>query len=734
MLVALDRVTDELVSTRVRQQRTGLKFGRQRRQPLGVDVADPRDVAFSPDGDLLYVLDGAGQLILVYAVGVGGSVNTLSGGGQVIDLADVGVAEPTGIAVYPETGDLYVSDAADGTIKQLSVEGELLGTFTTDEAPLNNPAALTIAPTGDPTDDPAEQSLFVVSDTAWTDESTQLVELSLSFSAMTTAAASVQTDPTTVVDVTATSEFSPPSPDPSGVAYLPATDRLQISDGEVNEIATLFTGDNLFETTRAGVLTNTLSTLAFSDEPTGVAYNPANHHLFYSDDTGTRSVHELDPGADGQPHTVDDVVTLIPTESFGSTDPEGVTFDTQRGHLIVVDGVAAEVYDIDPGPNGVFDGAAPAGDDIVSHFDTSALSLPDPEGIAFNPDKGNLYVLSSQADIVGETTTDGILLRYLDVTSAPLVNPAGLAYAPASTGGGNNLHLVDRGVDNNADPDENDGQFIEYSFNLNSPPAVDGGPDLETTVGAPVALDTTVSDDGLPDPPGAVTTTWSKQSGPGTVTFGDTSAVDTSADFSESGAYVLRLTADDGQSVASDDIAVSVVGAGGEVTIQRRVAARSDDAEEDADGSISLNSSDLELVFDAGGNQTVGMRFTEIDVPAGATILDASVQFQADETNTDATALTIHGEAADNPSAFTTASSGISSRPTTAVSTSWTPPPWDTIGAAGADQRTPDISAVIQEIVDRPGWASGNALALIVTGTGERVAESYNGDVAAARC
>jgi hypothetical protein len=37
---------------------------------------------------------------------------------------------------------------------------------------------------------------------------------------------------------------------------------------------------------------------------------------------------------------------------------------------------------------------------------------------------------------------------------------------------------------------------------------------------------------------------------------------------------------------------------------------------------------------------------------------------------------------------------------------------------------------VIQEIVNRSGWASGNALALIVTGTGERVAESYDGSAA----
>jgi hypothetical protein len=65
-----------------------------------------------------------------------------------------------------------------------------------------------------------------------------------------------------------------------------------------------------------------------------------------------------------------------------------------------------------------------------------------------------------------------------------------------------------------------------------------------------------VTDDGLPDPPGVVTTTWSMVSGPGVVTFTNASALDTTADFSEQGAYVLRLTADDGQLTASDDIAI----------------------------------------------------------------------------------------------------------------------------------------------------------------------------------
>ncbi len=54
------------------------------------------------------------------------------------------------------------------------------------------------------------------------------------------------------------------------------------------------------------------------------------------------------------------------------------------------------------------------------------------------------------------------------------------------------------------------------------------------------------------------------------------------------------------------------------------------------------------------------------------------------------------------------------------------------MGEAGPDQQTPDIASVIQEIVDRGGWNSGNSLVIIITGTGTRTAEAYDGDQAGA--
>jgi K319L-like, PKD domain/Carbohydrate binding domain len=95
----------------------------------------------------------------------------------------------------------------------------------------------------------------------------------------------------------------------------------------------------------------------------------------------------------------------------------------------------------------------------------------------------------------------------------------------------------------------------------NQPPVVDAGPDQTVTLPNPANLSGTATDDGLPNPPRTLTTTWSELSGPGTVTFGDPSALSTTASFSDPGTYVLRLTADDSELQSSDDLTVTVVSA-----------------------------------------------------------------------------------------------------------------------------------------------------------------------------
>lgn len=166
-----------------------------------------------------------------------------------------------------------------------------------------------------------------------------------------------------------------------------------------------------------------------------------------------------------------------------------------------------------------------------------------------------------------------------------------------------------------------------------------------------------------------------------------------------------------------------------------KVNAGSDDAEESvATGGVSLSSGDLEMTLDDAptGVQRVGMRFTPLAIPKNAQIRKAWIQFKTDEVWSNTTTLLVRAQAADNVTTFTTAAGNISSRPLGTRSATWVPPLWSTIDEAGSNQQTPSLVRVVSEVVNRPGWTSGNAMAIIVTGTGRRVAKAFESDAAGA--
>jgi len=167
------------------------------------------------------------------------------------------------------------------------------------------------------------------------------------------------------------------------------------------------------------------------------------------------------------------------------------------------------------------------------------------------------------------------------------------------------------------------------------------------------------------------------------------------------------------------------------IVITSQVVSSADDAEETiSGGSMDLTSSDLELGADGGTTQLVGMRFTNISIPRGATILNAYVEFEVDETGSDPTSVLIQAQASDNALAFTSSTGNISSRTRTTEQVAWNNiPAWTVVNAKS---QTPNISSVIQEIVYRSAWASGNSMVIIISGIGRRTAEAYDGEIPAA--
>lgn len=252
-----------------------------------------------------------------------------------------------------------------------------------------------------------------------------------------------------------------------------------------------------------------------------------------------------------------------------------------------------------------------------------------------------------------------------------------------------------------------------------------------TSVAAPggsTTLSATVTDDGLPTPPAATTWTWSQTSGPA-ATIANPAALSTTAVLPVAGTYVFAGTADDGTLTTTNSVTVTVTDPTLRVT-NKRISSGSNDVEQSASGSLYTSSTDLELTVDT-TTQTVGLRFVGMAIPRGATIHRAWLQFTADETGASASALSIAIQASGNASAFS-GKSGVSNRPVAGTPVAWNPPPWRTVGAATTDQRTPNLGPLIQRVVNRTDWVSGNAMVLIITGTGTRTAESYEGKRTAA--
>lgn len=146
-----------------------------------------------------------------------------------------------------------------------------------------------------------------------------------------------------------------------------------------------------------------------------------------------------------------------------------------------------------------------------------------------------------------------------------------------------------------------------------------------------------------------------------------------------------------------------------------------DDAQERPNGHVDTRGRALDL-GQSRGPQVVGLRFVGVDVPAGATIVRAHVQFGAAAVSSGGADLAVQAEAIDDAPAFTTTRRDLSSRSLTAARVTWAPDTWNEAGRTGAAERTPDLAPVLQEVVDTAGWTRGNAVALLVTGSGLREA------------
>jgi len=190
-----------------------------------------------------------------------------------------------------------------------------------------------------------------------------------------------------VVQTIDTTKWPNPSPDPAGLAWVPGatpgTGTLLMSDSEIDETP-FFRPDNLFVLNTSGRFDHSVSLRSFTSEPTGLAYDPLDGHLFISDDVA-RKVFEVDPS---NPSTL---ISSFSTLSFGANDTEDIGFDPVTGHLLVIEGEQGTQH-----PRTIFEVTTTG--TVVGTVQLPA-AIGDPEAIAYDSTR-NVYYMG------GETSAD----------------------------------------------------------------------------------------------------------------------------------------------------------------------------------------------------------------------------------------------------------------------------------------------------------------------------------------
>ena len=142
-----------------------------------------------------------------------------------------------------------------------------------------------------------------------------------------------------------------------------------------------------------------------------------------------------------------------------------------------------------------------------------------------------------------------------------------------------------------------------------------------------------------------------------------------------------------------------------------------DDAEEGVNGQVDLANEDLDLGQLSGFESAtaIGVRFDGVHIPVGEKIRRAFLQFtsEGNRTKSKPTKLMIRAELAGDADSFKKEEKNISARKLTETSVIWSPQSWHPKDGRGERQQTPDLSILIQEVIEQDDWKQGNAIVLV---------------------
>jgi peptidoglycan/xylan/chitin deacetylase (PgdA/CDA1 family) len=143
--------------------------------------------------------------------------------------------------------------------------------------------------------------------------------------------------------------------------------------------------------------------------------------------------------------------------------------------------------------------------------------------------------------------------------------------------------------------------------------------------------------------------------------------------------------------------------------LQVTIQLSSDDAYE-AGGQVNTSAPITVAGLEGTTIYRAGYRFASVGLPKSARVTSARLKLAYNWASVAEVNTLLYGEAEDSSATFSATASNISGRTRTTSSVLWNAMPITTWGAVLA---SPDITAIVQEIVARPQWLSGNPITIL---------------------
>lgn len=232
--------------------------------------------------------------------------------------------------------------------------------------------------------------------------------------------------------------------DPSAIAYIPSLNLLYIGDSEHNE-SPFNSANNMFAVRTDGTFVRNHSLTSYTDEPTGLAYNPNNGLLYIADDDD-HGVYWTDP--------LNPSVKLgyFDTRPLGFLDAEDLKIDPLTGHIHILDGLLKQIVEL-----------------TISGVFVDSIPLPpimrDAEALAYDPTHDLFFVGSGASTLIWVVDRAGNIQSTINVLAPYDPEIKGFELAPSSNpndGDRMSLYVADYGSDQ-----VNDGRLFEINLGAN---------------------------------------------------------------------------------------------------------------------------------------------------------------------------------------------------------------------------------------------------------------------------